>query len=95
MRPQPRHPDQQRPITIMQAKSAWCAPQYYTKLVAKKQVLGLKPPARLEQVDNEHPERVQNGKHRVGIMLRFCYVALIPYRIEFSEATRVQTRTVE
>jgi hypothetical protein len=32
--------------------------------MAKKQVLGFKPPPRLEQVDDEHSERVQDRKHR-------------------------------
>jgi hypothetical protein len=32
--------------------------------MAKKQVLGFKPAPRLEQVDDEHSERVQDWKHR-------------------------------
>jgi hypothetical protein len=32
--------------------------------MAKKQVLGFKPPPRLEQVDDEYSERVQDRKHR-------------------------------
>jgi len=87
MWPQLRHPTQQRSITVVQAKAGRRMPQGDAELVAKKQVLGLKPPARLEQVDNKHPKRVQKGKHRARIMLRFCLVAPIPRRIEFSEAT--------
>ena len=64
-------------------------PQGDAKLVAKNHVFGLKPPARLEQVDNKHPKRVQNGKHRAWIMLRFCHVPPIPRRIEFTEATTI------
>jgi hypothetical protein len=37
--------------------------------MAKKQVLGFKPAPRLEQVDDEHSERVQDWKHRP----RSCY----------------------
>jgi hypothetical protein len=33
-------------------------------LMAEKQVLGLKPAARLEQVGDKHSERVQDRKHR-------------------------------
>jgi hypothetical protein len=32
--------------------------------MAKKQILGLKPAPRLEQVGDEHSERVQDRKHR-------------------------------
>jgi hypothetical protein len=33
-------------------------------LVTEKQILGFKPAPRLEQVGNEHSERVQDHKHR-------------------------------
>jgi hypothetical protein len=36
----------------------------------KKQVLGLKAPARLEKVDNRHPKR-DGGEHYPRIMLQF------------------------
>jgi hypothetical protein len=36
--------------------------------MTKEQVLGLQPSARLEQVDDEHPDQVQDCKHR----LRSC-----------------------
>ena len=36
--------------------------QYW--LMPEKKVLGLKPAPRLEQVGNEHSERVQDRKHR-------------------------------
>jgi hypothetical protein len=32
----------------------------------KKQVLGFQPASRLENVDNEDPEQVQDRKHRRG-----------------------------
>jgi hypothetical protein len=34
--------------------------------MAKKQILGFQPARRLEQVDDEHPKRVQNCEHRQG-----------------------------
>jgi hypothetical protein len=37
--------------------------------------------------DNKHPKRVENGKPAIGSLLRFCRVAPIPRRIEFSEGT--------
>jgi hypothetical protein len=32
--------------------------------MAQEQVLGLKPAARLEQVDDEHPKRLKDREHR-------------------------------
>src|SRR6516164_5928532 len=34
--------------------------------MAKKQILGFQPARRLEQVDDEHPKRVQDCEHRQG-----------------------------
>jgi hypothetical protein len=39
-------------------------PQTDVELMAQKQVLGLKPTPRLEQIADEHTERVQDRKHR-------------------------------
>jgi len=36
------------------------------ELMTEKQVLGLKQAPRLEQVGDEHSERVQDCKHRLG-----------------------------
>jgi hypothetical protein len=36
------------------------------ELMTEKQVLGLKPALRLEQVSDEHHEQVQDRKHRPG-----------------------------
>ena len=47
-----------------QSKTRWRAPQGDAELMTEKQVLGLKPAPRLEQVDDEHSERVQDRKHR-------------------------------
>jgi hypothetical protein len=42
------------------------APQGDVELMAEKQVLGFKPAPRLEQVGDEHSERVKNGKHHIA-----------------------------
>jgi hypothetical protein len=34
--------------------------------MAQKQILGLKPAPRLEQIEGECPERVQDGNHHMG-----------------------------
>ena len=63
-RPEPGHPDQQRPVTAAQPKTRRRPPQGDAELMAKEQVLGFKPAPRLEQVDDEHSERVQDREHR-------------------------------
>ena len=63
-RPELGHPDQQRPVTATQSKARRCLPQSDVELMTEKQVLGLKPAPRLEQVGEEHSERVQDRKHR-------------------------------
>ena len=63
-RPELGHPYQQRPVTAMQSKARRCLPQSDVELMTEKQVLGLKPAPRLEQVGEEHSERVQDRKHR-------------------------------
>ena|SRR6476469_4581716 len=63
-RPEPGHPDQQGPITAAQSKTRWRTPQGDTELMTKKQVLDFKPSPRLEQVDAEHSERMQEREHR-------------------------------
>src|SRR5262249_50905411 len=63
-RPEPGQPDQQGPITAAQSKTRWRTPQGDTELMTKKQVLDFKPSPRLEQVDAEHSERMQNREHR-------------------------------
>jgi len=55
-RPEPSHPDQQRPVTATQSKTRRRAPQGDTELMTEKQVLGFQPAPRLEQVDDEHSE---------------------------------------
>jgi hypothetical protein len=48
----------------MQSKTRWCPPQSDGELMTEKQILGFKPAPRLEQVDDEHSECVQDCKHR-------------------------------
>ena len=64
VRPKPGHPYEQRPITAAQSKTGRRPPQGDVELMTEKQVLGFKPPPRLEQVDDENSERVQDRKHR-------------------------------
>jgi hypothetical protein len=63
-RPKPRHPYEQRAITATQSKARRCPPHGDRELMAEKQILSLKPALRLEQVGDEHSERVQDCKHR-------------------------------
>ena len=63
-RPELGHPYKQCAITAAKSKTRRCPPQSNVELMAKKQVLGFKPPPRLEQINDEHSERVQDRKHR-------------------------------
>jgi len=56
--PEPGHPYQQRPVTAAKSKTRRRAPQGNAELMTEKQVLGLKPAPRLEQVEDKHSERV-------------------------------------
>ena len=64
--PDPRHPYQQRPITAVQPQPRRRSPQCDVELMTEKQVLGFQPASRLENVDNEGPQHVQDRKHRPG-----------------------------
>src|SRR5262249_36383373 len=63
-RPEPGHPHQQRSVTAAQSKARRCTPQGNAELVAKEQVLHFKSARRLEEVDDEHCERMQEREHR-------------------------------
>ena len=85
-RPEPGHPYQQRPITAAQSKTRRRTPQGDAELMTEKQVLGFKPAPRLEQVGDEHSERVQDRKHRSNDAM------ILPHdanrrRMTFSERT--------
>src|SRR5215470_10632770 len=63
-RPAPGHPDQQGPVTAAQPKARRRTPQRDAELMAEEQVLGFNPARRLEEVNDEHCERMQEREHR-------------------------------
>src|SRR5262245_52534181 len=85
-RPRPSHPYQQRSVTAAQSKTERRTPQGDAELMAKKQVLGFKPAPRLERVDNEHSQQVQDWNHWSQSCDDSAYDAN-PGRMEFSERT--------
>jgi hypothetical protein len=54
--------------------------------MTQEKVLGFKPPARLEQANNEDPERVKSHTS-LAMMRRFRLSTPIRSRMEFSERT--------
>jgi hypothetical protein len=64
--PEPGHPCQQCPVTTTQPQTLRCTPQCDVELVSKKEILGLKPALRLEQIDDKRPKQVKESKHRMG-----------------------------
>jgi hypothetical protein len=62
-RPELGHPYKQCAITTAKSKTIWRPPQGDVELMSEKQVLGFKPAPRLEQINDEHSERVQDRKH--------------------------------
>lgn len=63
-RPNPCHPYQQCPVNPARSKTRLGTPQGDAELMTKETVLGFKPQPRLEQVGDEHSERVHDRKHR-------------------------------
>src|SRR5215467_1208055 len=63
-RPEPGQPHHQGPVTAAQSKARRRTPQGDAELMAKEQVLNLKSARRLEEVDDEHCERMQEREHR-------------------------------
>ena len=63
-RPELGHPYKQCAITAAKSKTRRCPPQSDVELMSEKQVLGFKPPPRLEQINDEHSEREHDRKHR-------------------------------
>jgi hypothetical protein len=63
-RPAPGHPHQQGPVTAAQSKTRRRTPRSDAELMAEEQVLGFKSARRLEEIDNEHCERMQEREHR-------------------------------
>jgi hypothetical protein len=62
--PEPNDPNQQGPVTVAEQKARRHPPQCDVQLMTENDVLGFKSTARLEQVGNEHSERMQDRKHR-------------------------------
>src|SRR5262249_41458856 len=54
----------QGPVTAAQSKARRRTPQGDAELMTQKQVLDFKSPRRLEEVYNEHCERMQEREHR-------------------------------
>src|SRR5262249_16143403 len=62
--PESGQPHHQGPVTAAQSKARRRTPQGDAELMAKEQVLDFKSPRRLEEVYNEHYERMQEREHR-------------------------------
>src|SRR5262249_35049947 len=60
----PGHPDQQGAVTAAQSKTRRRTPQGDAELMAEEQVLGFKPARGLEEVNDEHCERIKEREHR-------------------------------
>ena len=86
-RPEPGQPHHQGPVTAAQSKARRRTPQGDAELMAKEQVLGFKSARRLEEVDNEHCERIQDREHRPRSCDRLEPTMRLPSRMEFSERT--------
>jgi hypothetical protein len=91
--PEPGHPYQQRPITAVQSNTRRRTPQGDAELMTEKQVLGFKPAPRLEQIGDEHSERVQDRKHRSNDAMILRHDANLR-RMKFSERTGSAPRDV-
>src|SRR5262249_188880 len=63
-RPDPGHPGQEGGVTAVQSKTRRRAPQGDAELMAEEQVLGFKPARGLEEVNDEHCERIKEREHR-------------------------------
>ena len=63
-RPEPCHPYQQCPVNPTKSKTRRRMPQCDVEWMTEEKILDLKPAPRLEQVGDEHSERVQDCKHR-------------------------------
>src|SRR5262249_54236419 len=62
--PESGQPHHQGPVTAAQSKARRRTPQGDAELMGKEQVLDFKSPRRLEEVNNEHCERMQEREHR-------------------------------
>ena len=62
-RPEPGHPYQQRAVNAVQSETRRRSSQCNIELMTEKQIFGFKPALRLEQIGDEHSERVKTCKH--------------------------------
>jgi hypothetical protein len=74
-----------RPETVLGA-IVLRPPQRHIQLMSKQQILGFKPPARLEQIDDENPKRLQDCVHRLSSWAD-SLSARESHWMEFSERT--------
>jgi hypothetical protein len=63
-RPEPGHQHEKKAVAVTEPEPRWCPPQGDIELMPQKQILGFKPTARLEQVDDEQSEPMKESKHR-------------------------------
>src|SRR5262249_51876451 len=65
IRPNPRDPHQERPVTPVQPQTKRRPTQGYVELITEKQILDFEPVLRLEQVDDEHCQQMKDRKHHL------------------------------
>src|SRR5271169_2010061 len=63
-RPEFGYQYEQGAVAAAQSNTRSCSPQRDVELMTQKQILGLEPVPRLEQVNDEKPEREQDRNHR-------------------------------
>ena len=66
VRPKLCHPDQQRPVTASQSRTARCTPQGDIQLVSEKKVLQSKLAPRPEQVADKDCKQMEDRDHRAA-----------------------------
>src|SRR3974377_2203723 len=62
--PEPDQTNQNGTVDPAQSQPPWCIPQGNVELVAQEQILGLKSPTGLEQINDEVGESPKDRKHR-------------------------------
>jgi hypothetical protein len=61
--PEPDQRSQNSTVDAVEAQPRWRMPQGNVELVAEKQILGLKPPTRLEQISDQDRNSPQSRRH--------------------------------
>src|SRR3974377_1397391 len=64
IRPGADQTNQNGTVDAAQSQPPWCIPQGNVELLAQEQILGLKSPTGLEQINDEVGERQKDRKHR-------------------------------